>query len=44
MQEHSATISYVRIGITFVSWYFALDHPEIFMGLTGAAHLLYVIQ
>ena len=44
MNSLSVSLSYTRLLILFVAWYFVVDHPHIFVTLFVISHGLYIVQ
>ena len=44
MVSVSQIISYTRLSLIFGSWLLVTDYPNLFAGLYGFQHLLYVFQ
>ena len=44
MNTISPKLSYARLGLLFVSWFFVMDSPEIFLMLFIANHCIYMVQ
>lgn len=42
INQHSPTISYVRLALISVCWYFVMKNPELFILMFVLQQLLYV--